>query len=459
MYISQFFILSPRGERLVFKDYRQDAPRNADEIFFRTAKFWDGTHHRQHKHQAPEGDCPPFFTEKGVNFCCVQRGGLFFVCTTMRNTSPSFTVEILLRIVKVIRDFVGCISEELIRKNFTLIYELLDEMLDVGVPQHLSTERLRPLVFNKVIPSSLDEPSSIEVFIDKLRHGEFAERSRRSNATTTSVMQASIEQKNEIYVDFLERLNVVFNNVGQVLLFTVDGSIVMKSFLAGSPILHLALNDDLVVGSSGAAKAQQHEVILDSVNFHQDVDYSNFETAKRLSIRPPEGEFTLMTYTWRGGTATPPFYVVQSTELESDFHMETTIRVRASISADLTALSVTVTVPAPMSCAGASVSLSTDAVGQQYEYKTREKVVVWSIEKFIGGTEKVCKIRFTTSTVSTAATRREVGPISMNFEIPRYTLTGLCARMLNLEERSSAYNPDRWIRNLVLANSYVFRTH
>jgi hypothetical protein len=54
------------------------------------------------------------------------------------------------------------------------------------------------------------------------------------------------KQKNEIFVDILERLTVLFNAQGQVLNSTLDGCIQMKSYLAGNPELRLALNEDLV---------------------------------------------------------------------------------------------------------------------------------------------------------------------------------------------------------------------
>jgi len=54
------------------------------------------------------------------------------------------------------------------------------------------------------------------------------------------------KQKNEVFVDILERLTVLFNAQGQVLNSTIDGCIQMKSYLAGNPELRLALNEDLV---------------------------------------------------------------------------------------------------------------------------------------------------------------------------------------------------------------------
>ena len=53
--------------------------------------------------------------------------------------SPSSTIELLNRLAKGFKDYCGVLTEESIRKNFTLVYELLDEMVDFGYPQITST--------------------------------------------------------------------------------------------------------------------------------------------------------------------------------------------------------------------------------------------------------------------------------------------------------------------------------
>jgi AP-4 complex subunit mu-1 len=60
--------------------------------------------------------------------------------------------------------------------------------------------------------------------------------------------QAAGKQKNEIFVDILERLNVLFSPNGYIVNSSIDGCIQMKSYLSGNPELKLALNTDLVIG-------------------------------------------------------------------------------------------------------------------------------------------------------------------------------------------------------------------
>jgi len=240
--ISQFYILSPRGDTIINRDFRGDVARGTAEIFFRKVKFWTG-------------DAPPIFNLDGINYIFVKRNGLYFVVTTAFNVSPSYTVEMLQRMTKVVKDFCGVLSEESIRKNFVLVYELLDEMLDFGYPQLTSTEQLKGCIHNEAImteqPSHLGTMRAAGIALPQL---QINPKTVPSNAVhrpvglTQGDPYASKGRKNEIFVDILERLTVVLNASGYVLNSCIDGSIQMKSYLSGSPELKLALNEDIVVG-------------------------------------------------------------------------------------------------------------------------------------------------------------------------------------------------------------------
>ena len=119
--LSQFFVLSARGDTIIAKDFRGDLKRTTSEVFFRKVKFWTG-------------DAPPVFNVDGVNYFYTKKFGMYFVTTTKYNVSPSFVFDALYRMMKVFRDYLGVLSEESIRKNFVLIYEVIDEMIDFGHP-------------------------------------------------------------------------------------------------------------------------------------------------------------------------------------------------------------------------------------------------------------------------------------------------------------------------------------
>ena len=59
---------------------------------------------------------------------------VYIVATSRFNIIPSLIIDYLNKIVNVIKDFCGEINEDTIRKNFVLIYEIIDEMIDFGYP-------------------------------------------------------------------------------------------------------------------------------------------------------------------------------------------------------------------------------------------------------------------------------------------------------------------------------------
>jgi AP-4 complex subunit mu-1 len=71
----------------------------------------------------------------GLHYASLKQSGLYYVFTTRHNVSPSFALELLVRLAGLFKDYCGVLNEESIRKNFVLIYELLDEVL---------VRRLRP---------------------------------------------------------------------------------------------------------------------------------------------------------------------------------------------------------------------------------------------------------------------------------------------------------------------------
>lgn len=139
------------------------------------------------------------------------------------------------------------LSEEAIRKNFILLYELLDEMIDYGYPQVTQTERLKSFVYNEPIVvapiantgNMINPKTAAASAVNKPVISSQTVNGKKTNIST---------QKNEIFVDILEKLNVLFSPNGYLLNSTIDGCIQMKSFLSGNPELRLALNEDLIIG-------------------------------------------------------------------------------------------------------------------------------------------------------------------------------------------------------------------
>lgn len=435
--IGQFFILSPRGDTIINKDFRGDAHPNLHELFFRNVKFWEN------------GDAPPIFQLEGITFVFIRRNSLLMACTTRFNVSPSGTLELLNRMAKVFKDYCGVLTEESIRKNFILIYELLDEMMDFGYPQITSTEVLKSCVHNEPIMVSATGTQSMSMLMSM---NSKSKSSTAANIPITIGNSRSGKQKNEIYVDVIERLTVLFNSNGYVVNSAIDGSIQMKSFLSGNPELRLALNEDLVIGKGG----QYGSVVLDDCNFHECVHLDEFETSRTLHFIPPDGEFSVLNYRVTADFRAP-FRIFPTLEETGPYKLELVVLIRADIPEGNHGTNVQVRIPMPRACTGVTTETSTEIPGCTAEYSSAEKRVVWTIRKFAGGAEFALRIKITLDQPISAAHKREIGPIAMSFEIPTYNVSKLTVRYLRISETHKSYNPCRWVRFITQSSSYVCR--
>lgn len=373
---------------------------------------------------------------------------MYLVFTTISNTSPLLAIEMLNRISKLFKDYLGIFSEETVRLNFTLIYELLDELVDWGFPQATTTDSLKAYVFNEPVTIKKDD-------ILKIDFSAFSNKTTSSASADKSIAARDREkQKNEIFVDIYERVNISFNSTGQILNQSIDGTIQMKSFLAGNPELSVSLNPDLAIvdiGPNGTA-GRPGAVNLDDCNFHESVRLGEFDGERVLSLLPPEGEFTLMNYRLSAGVRAP-FRIFPFFELVSPHKAELVVKVRADIPAGAHGSNVVIQIPMPRT----STSVACDAAeGQTHDYDSKGKTLTWSIRKFPGAKELVLRARIAFSSPVVASVRREVGPINMCFEIPMYSSSNLQIKHLKMKE-NRGYTPNRWVRYVTKADSYVCR--
>ena len=70
---------------------------------------------------------------------------------TRFNVPPAMIMELLLRISKIIKDYIGVLTEDAIRKNFVLIYEILDEAVDFGYPQMATSDLIKSFVASQPV--------------------------------------------------------------------------------------------------------------------------------------------------------------------------------------------------------------------------------------------------------------------------------------------------------------------
>ena len=83
------------------------------------------------------------------------------------------------------QDYCGLLSEEAVRKNFVLVYELLDEVVDYGYPQNSSSEALKEFILNEptVVRSSVRLHFRVTKLMTILSH-TYSHCAYNSQATT-----------------------------------------------------------------------------------------------------------------------------------------------------------------------------------------------------------------------------------------------------------------------------------
>ena len=67
------------------------------------------------------------------------------------------------------------------------------------------------------------------------------------------------------------------------------------------------------------------------------------------------------------------------------------------------------------------------------------------------------RVKISTNQPISPAIKREIGPVSMSFEVPMYNVSRLQVRYLRISETHHSYNPHRWVRYITQSSSYVCR--
>ena len=99
----------------------------------------------QNKASSPD-DVPPVIETPHHYLISIFRCNVFLVAVCMSEVPPLFVVEFLHRVIDTFNDYFGECSESVIKENYVVVYELLDEMLDNGFPLATESNILKELI-------------------------------------------------------------------------------------------------------------------------------------------------------------------------------------------------------------------------------------------------------------------------------------------------------------------------
>nr|XP_060627737.1 AP-4 complex subunit mu-1-like [Anolis sagrei ordinatus] len=443
--ISEVFVLSSQGDRLLYKDFRGEGHPGLVEDFFRKVTALPPD-------QAPVfmEACPP-----GLHFAHVRHGGLYFVATIPSKASPFAALEFLNRLAALLRDSCGALDERSVSLNFALLYELLDELLDYGYVQSTAPEVLRN--FLQVEPVlgprfSLLDLSSVGLFGADTQQSKVAP----SSAAARPALSLRGEQgsRPEVFLDLVERLTVIIAANGTPMKVDIQGEIRLKSFFPNCSEMRVGLSEEFCVGKM-ELRGYGTAVRVDECSFHSSVRLDEFERSRVLRVTPSQGELTLMQYQLADHCPTAlPFHLFPTVhhDLPSG-RVQVYLKLRCDLPPKSHAVNVHVHLPVPKAVLSLSQELSSPE--QTAALQTSTKSVEWVVPRIQGGSQLSALFKLEVPGLSRGGLR-ELGPANLSFEVPAFACSGLQIRFLRFVGPQSSL-PHRWVRYVTHSDAYAIR--
>ena len=157
MSISALFILDQRGRVILSRNYRGDISMDVIEIF---SHFYTNQLNDANSIQTSADtqlSSAPCITLNNITYIYIQHNNILLVTITQYNINIVSQYEYLYSILNLFQQYFTSdnINEEIIRDNFVVIYELLDEICDYGYTQYTDSEILKSFIVSKSLSTSL----------------------------------------------------------------------------------------------------------------------------------------------------------------------------------------------------------------------------------------------------------------------------------------------------------------
>lgn len=206
----------------------------------------------------------------GVSYINVPYKDLVLLATTKTNINCAMAIQFLYHLIFICKEYFGGeINEAEVKKKFSLIYEILDEVMDYGCPQTTDPSLLK----NYIIEGGFNDE-----LIKDLK--KLKQLTSQATGVTSWRPEGIVHKKNEIYIDVIEDVNVIFSAKGTVLRSDVSGVIKLKCLLSGMPECKLGMNDKLLMEkepSKAGVTTTDKGITIDDMKFHQCVKLPKFD--------------------------------------------------------------------------------------------------------------------------------------------------------------------------------------
>lgn len=415
------YILDKKGNTLIARHYRADLPGDLVERYHRAA------------HALPEGARPPTLVDDGVVFTALPHRNVVLLVAGAAGGNALAVLAFLRALVALMRSYFKEVEEESVKDNFVLVYELLDEGVDNGHVQCL-------------------DPAVLKQYV-KADYHELVRRKRARPRVYAGPRPAGrapgvVHSPNECFVDVVERADYTLSAAGAVLRAEIRGAVRCRPRLSGQPVVELELN---ALGGEEAAEGETG-VEFSDVKLHACVDLDAYAQSRRVIFSPPDEEFELLSYSV-AGPRRPLFLLQLAATACTATRREFALKLSAAFNSTMWAVNVRVLVPLP--CDALTPKAQT-AVGSTRYLPDKERLS-WKIP-VCAGEESHC-MEFGYALPSLASPDREAfaaAPVTIEFEVPYFTLSGLVVQAVRVSE-AAGYATSPWVKYLTCAGVYEVR--
>jgi AP-3 complex subunit mu len=213
----------------------------------------------------------------------IPHADLDFIAMVTTEKQPLSILFQLGLLIDVFRDYFGQVTEQTLKDNFAVVYQLLEEWVDSG--SIYITERA---LLQQIVPP----PSLISTILGAVPFTSTFQPTAPGLGSAVPWRQLGLKYAhNEIFFDISEEICCVidryalFNSSnGKLISGYINGQVECLSRLSGMPELLLQLSSKAKLDPS-------------SFGLHYCVDAKRFEEKGTLVFVPPDGNFKLLEYT------------------------------------------------------------------------------------------------------------------------------------------------------------------
>lgn len=451
--IDSLFIVTSGGSYVVERHFRGTTPRLVCEPLVERLR-------NSEQHDSLPG---VMSSNRRQALIHILREKMVLLAVVSLEEPPLAVFELLDRVHQVLVRYLGEVSEDTLRQNFSTVYLLLDEMIDSGLPFTTELNSLESIiappstmgklaqavsgnssqVLSDVPPEAVQQAGvlgSLSTALGTSTHTQIGGTSsevwwRRQNVTHAS---------NEVYVDIVESIDCICSGSGHMVSGGVTGDIMVNSKLSGVPEVLMTL---------------RNPGVLQNVSFHPCVRLQRFERDRALSFVPPDGEFSLASYWMPDTTLNLPYTFSASLTYHAE-HGKIQIVTNPKLSVTrqhkqmlIDKFAVSIRLPSSI----ASANLSCPA-GGTIRFDEDSKVIVWNIGK-LAGQENKAEGTLTYATDPKDGTpmipAEEKSTAQLAFQIKGYAISGI--RLDSCEVSGVNYTPYKASRYTTTSGKIDFR--